>query len=583
MQPEDDPQLNLDNFRQHLGLPPLPVVQNTKPWNLTVLKARKNLCIPPAFAFLLISKYYKSLGKTKIKLLLSKQIKKTPFRDVLLEPEHEPFIKILANRIKRYSIKYPDHTIIGKAIPKSQLKLFKTIFSSYKHLQHLNLIRYQIPHKSFLASIAKVNQLESLHLRLLIDKNSIYPNFFNNLKQLKHLALFITQSSKDPVDLNAFERFLLGFTLLPSLQSYNIDCYGLNNTFQQGDDFLEILLYCLNQSKAPKFKVEISYRKDYIPLRTDRFPSFFQSLDTFVYKYALSVHLIKFCPKVNATRTLIIILHFSLTEVSPENLLNACTSLKNALIEFRSDSIPLIDLKFPQTLKLLTLYARDKPSQEFTPQALEKWTLAISPLKNLEEFCLGFNTSSIDSIQWINQVSQLEAMKSLKNYSLEFTPLFNRGPGLKNADLNSFLSEWSRNIQKLSHLGSFSLSLQNISLHSLEFLTNAISSLSNLRNLRIILKQSPPNEKLEFSIPWHKVSMLENVEIQLLEFNFKDEFEVHLLKDLDSAHFENLKRLFIFGPKFNETITIPLLSKFKNSKGFSVVADNQRVQITKSI
>jgi len=218
-------------------------------------------------------------------------------------------------------------------------------------------------------------------------------------------------------------------------------------------------------------------------------------------------------------------------------------------------------------------------------------------LKNLKEFCLEVNISSSSIRKWINQLSQLEPMKNLKKYNLQLLPDYYGNSEKKQSNENSFLDEWSQNIQKLPQLESLSFSLEEISISSFDFLTNTLSSLSNLKNLRIIIKLSDP--QLELSIPWHKLLSLETVEIQLRQANFEDELEwshfedqhlYHLedtkrdiksnfLKDLDPTYFKNFKSVSIIAPRFDENV----LLKFKNSEEFSAVEGKKGIKITKNI
>jgi len=346
-----------------------------KPWNQTALKARKYLCISSSEIPLLTSKNYRSLNKNTIKLLLSKHIKKNPFHNVLFQDEHELFIKITANCIRKYSIQSNDYIpmregiiksqliqyrkigLLGTGVTESQLKLFKTIFSSYKHLQHLNLTHYQECHRSLLKSIRKLNQLQSLQLRLYLEV--LDPNLFKNLKQLKHLTLFVSQSPilrQDQISLKAFANFLRDFALLPILESYNIDCSALQLSSEDKPDFLDLLFSSLDQSKAKRFSVKICHQES-IPLKMN---SFFQSIDTLVVTSSRNTKFEKLISEIKPQKTLTIISQSPKIKASSKEILfNAFTSLQNAYIKIDPYSAPLKDAKLPQTLKHLTLKVQD--------------------------------------------------------------------------------------------------------------------------------------------------------------------------------------------------------------------------------
>jgi len=541
------------------------------PENPFLLKARKNLDLPTSCIYLLNSEKYKKFSSKTIKLLLSKHAKKKPFGKMSLGPKKShAFSNIIANNVKKYSY----HTESEDTeFQKPERKLLRLLSSSYKHLQCLDASKLDLQNKSSLYSISKLNRLQYLTMKLTTGKPLPSPRFFQSLKHLQRLTLSIKESPQAHSNsLAELGRVFHNLTLLPSLESYNIDIYTAFS--DQSENLVGIVLENLDLPKAKRFAIRV-HCSEALNLKIDTFSSLLESIDTLVYKYSGSLPNERVNFEALTPKKLILILRPSHQRESFQNILNACNSLETLSLDQNASSISPSVLKLPQTLKSLTFRFSNLDSITDFPQYFKAWEVLLSSLSNLENLSFIPRNSNTATQQWISQLPQCMSLKSLKQYHLNLEGDSSLQPGGK-IEYDSFITEWSRSLCSLDNLEGLSLDITFSLVKSLNCFADALASLSKLKRIRLnlFLHPSQPKETLEFYLPSQNLPSLEHVWLDFSQYVSKNS-ATKLLDDI--ANCENLVSFNVSGLSFNEETAISTLKGLPQLKELEIETDTREI------
>jgi len=540
---------------------PLPTIPNP-----LLLKARKNFDLSTDRIHLLSSEKYKKLSGRTIKLLLFQHAKKKPFGKISLGSKVPPLAKIIGRNVKNFSYHTENQ---DPEFQRSERKLLRFIASSYKYLERLDASKLDIQNKSSLASLAKLNHLQNLRMKLTAGKSLPSPRFFQNLKRLQHLTLSILESPQNKeTDLATLAGFLYHLTLLPSIESYNIDIR--TKTTEKSEYFVGTVLYYVSLLKAKRFSVKIQCSED-IDLKVETFGSFLENVDTLELRYSGNgpnpTGRVNF--QTPTSKKLILLLKPSQRGSSSVAILNACTSLENLYLEESQTAALLTALNLPQTLKALTLRLSSPQSPHEQYKSWKKfWEDALSSMGNLESLSLILHNSDQATLQWTSRLPKRVSLKSLKQYHLKLREDILRRQS-ENVEYMNFLTEWSQTLKDLSNLEGLSLDMTFLLLYSLDFFTEALASFQQLKCIQLNLVLSPlqKRETLKFTIPSQPLPKLEHISLGLSQYVSKDS-AAKLLQDFFSC--ENLQSLTVSGLAFDEENAISTLKKLAHLKTLQI-------------
>ncbi len=551
------------------ALPPKPKVINPH-----LLKARKNLDLPTHYLHLLNSdKRDKPLSGTTTKMLLSKHAKRKPFSKINLSFKKSRFFnKIVASQTKRFTY-YGDPSFrlndddLDYPPTKSDKKLVRTLCCSFNHLEHLDVHEMNMQSKSSLVSLSKLNHLQSLNIQLQVGNFMGNPRLFQNLKELKHINLTISESPhKKMADFAPLTRFFQGLARLPSLESYCVNIREVSIYEEHTEAFIGAILENLTLFKQKKFSVKINCSES-IRAKIISFTSFLERIDACVYNYMVTVGNEQDNFKADASKKLLLVWKDFKENDSAEPLLSACTSLENLFIEQHNLSVSPKNLNLPQTLKALTIWSETPAMVRNYLPDFKTWEEIFSKLPNLENLSLILSKPVPTFIEWAQKVPQLECLKNLKQLHLHVEE--DSFPPVK---YDNFVREWPQSMKNLNKLEVLDLKLTTLLLDSLDFLTETMASLPQLKKIKIhlALHQAQQMEKLKFSIPPKNLPLLEDIWLGVSEYLSKS-CAHKLLQDFGNC--ENLQSLVVSCLAFDEEVAISTLKKLSHLRKLQIEAN----------
>ncbi len=537
-----------------LGQTPLP-----PPLNPLLLKARKNFDLPTDCVSSLNSTRYKKLSPKTIKLLLSKHAKKKPFWKMSFEfKKIHTFSKTIASYVKKYSYHSKNK---DPRFQKSDDKLLRLLASSYKRLEYLNANHLDIQTESSLYSLAKMNRLQNLSMKLHIGKPIPSPRLFRNLQRLQSLKLSITESHQTKKsDLVQLGSLFHSLALLSSLESYTIDIR--TEMSEESGHFVGTLLYYISLLKAKRFSVTVRCSEE-IDLNVKMFRSLLENIDTLEYKYSGATSSPNAHFKAPTSKKLILLLKLSKRKQLFISLVNSCTSLENLYFEQGGVVFPLTDApNFPQALKTLTLGTTNFNS----PETFKFWENVLSNLNNLENLSFLLKHPKRGIQEWISHLPKHASFKNLKQYHLKLEGDTSRQ--------FQFQTEWSKSIQGLSSLEGLSFDITCILLKSLDFFTETMASLPKLKNIKLnlLLHNSQPKQTLMFRLPPQNFQSIEHIWLDASQYLSKDS-AAKLLQDI--AKCENLQSLHVSGLVFNEETAFSTLKGLPQLRALKIETDTR--------
>jgi len=192
----------------------------------------------------------------------------------------------------------------------------------------------------------------------------------------------------------------------------------------------------------------------------------------------------------------------------------------------------------------------------------------LSSLKDLENLGLILHNPDQETQRWVNRLPQRVSLKSLKQYHLKLREDTFLRQG-ENMEYMSFLIGWSQSLKHLSNLESLSLDVTFLLLFSLNFFTDALANLQNLKRIKLNLMLNPAQikEGLKFVIPPGNLPKLESIWLGFSQYVSKYSAE-KLLQDL--PHCDNLQSLNVSGLAFDEETSISTLKKLAHLKTLQI-------------